>query len=143
MERVTGIGGLFFRARDPDSLSRWHAAHLGVDPEPSPTKCRLGGRRRVQPSLPQWHPTPSTSAMPSIHGRSTSGLRTLTPWCVSYATRRSRSMSTPSIYPNGRFANLHDPEGNPVQLWQPASADLRGPARSPRQGIRYGSTSTR
>ena len=34
----------------------------------------------------------------------------------------------PEHYPNGRFANLHDPEGNPVQLWQPAGADLRGPA---------------
>lgn len=26
-------------------------------------------------------------------------------------------------YPNGRFADLHDPEGNPVQLWEPAGAD--------------------
>ena len=33
----------------------------------------------------------------------------------------------PETYPNGTFADLHDPEGNPVQLWQPASADLRGP----------------
>ena len=24
------------------------------------------------------------------------------------------------LYPNGRFAHLHDPEGNPVQLWEPA-----------------------
>ena len=24
-------------------------------------------------------------------------------------------------YPNGRFARLHDPEGNPIELWQPAS----------------------
>jgi predicted enzyme related to lactoylglutathione lyase len=30
-------------------------------------------------------------------------------------------------YPNGRFANLRDPEGNVVQLWEPAGADLRGP----------------
>ncbi len=30
-------------------------------------------------------------------------------------------------YPNGRFADLRDPEGNPVQLWEPAGADLRGP----------------
>ncbi len=29
----------------------------------------------------------------------------------------------PETYPNGRFANLSDPEGNPVQLWQPAGAD--------------------
>jgi len=26
-------------------------------------------------------------------------------------------------YPNGRFARLHDPEGNPVELWQPAGRD--------------------
>jgi glyoxylase I family protein len=26
----------------------------------------------------------------------------------------------PETYPNGRFASLHDPEGNPVQLWQAA-----------------------
>lgn len=25
----------------------------------------------------------------------------------------------PQMYPNGRFAKLHDPEGNPVQLWEP------------------------
>ena len=29
----------------------------------------------------------------------------------------------PETYPNGRFANLSDPKGNPVQLWQPAGAD--------------------
>jgi glyoxylase I family protein len=31
MERVTGIGGMFFRARDPDALARWYAEHLGID----------------------------------------------------------------------------------------------------------------
>lgn len=25
-------------------------------------------------------------------------------------------------YPNGRFAHLHDPEGNPIELWEPAAA---------------------
>jgi glyoxylase I family protein len=27
----------------------------------------------------------------------------------------------PEKYPNGRFARLHDPEGNPIELWEPAS----------------------
>ena len=31
MERVVGIGGVFFRARDPDALRAWYAEHLGVD----------------------------------------------------------------------------------------------------------------
>lgn len=34
----------------------------------------------------------------------------------------------PEEYPNGRFASLHDPENNLVQLWQPAGADLSGQA---------------
>jgi hypothetical protein len=32
MERVTGIGRVFFRARDPDALSRWYSEHLGINP---------------------------------------------------------------------------------------------------------------
>jgi len=31
-ERVTGIGGAFFRARDPDVLAQWYAEHLGINP---------------------------------------------------------------------------------------------------------------
>jgi len=34
MERVTGMGGVFFRARDPEALGRWYAEHLGVAPPP-------------------------------------------------------------------------------------------------------------
>jgi glyoxylase I family protein len=34
MERVTGIGGVFFRARDPESLGRWYEQHLGVTRPP-------------------------------------------------------------------------------------------------------------
>src|SRR5262249_5341756 len=35
VERVTGIGGFFFKADDPDALSRWYAEHLGVGLPPS------------------------------------------------------------------------------------------------------------
>jgi len=34
MERVVGIGGFFFLADDPNQLSRWYAANLGVEPPP-------------------------------------------------------------------------------------------------------------
>jgi predicted enzyme related to lactoylglutathione lyase len=29
----------------------------------------------------------------------------------------------PKEYPNGKFATLHDPEENPIQLWEPAGRD--------------------
>jgi predicted enzyme related to lactoylglutathione lyase len=33
----------------------------------------------------------------------------------------------PQRYPNGRFARLHDPEGNPIELWEPEGRDARRP----------------
>jgi len=35
MEKVGGMGGVFFRARDPASLSQWYREHLGVTAVPS------------------------------------------------------------------------------------------------------------
>ena len=35
VQKVLGIGGLFFRARDPASLARWYERHLGVTLTPS------------------------------------------------------------------------------------------------------------
>src|SRR3569833_240099 len=34
-ERVVGIGGLFFRSRDPKKLAQWYQVHLGIDPVPA------------------------------------------------------------------------------------------------------------
>ena len=41
MKRVTGIGGIFFKARDPAALAEWYRRHLGVDVLARPQ--RLGG----------------------------------------------------------------------------------------------------
>ena len=53
MEKVTGIGGVFFRAKDPSVLQSWYAKHLGVEPpqtyegtvwhqEAGPTAAKVG-----------------------------------------------------------------------------------------------------
>jgi glyoxylase I family protein len=34
MHRVTGIGGLFFRAKDPTATAQWYQEHFGIDPVP-------------------------------------------------------------------------------------------------------------
>jgi len=128
MERVTGIGGLFFQARDPDGLSRWYAAHLGVDPAPESYE--------VSSWWQQEGPTVFTAMASNSEHFGSAGHS----WSVNFRVadidamvRQLRDSQIavavdPERYPNGRFANLHDPEGNPVQLWQPAGADLRGPA---------------
>lgn len=50
-------------------------------------------------------------------------VRDLDRWPPSFADEAWRSKWTPEVYPNGRFARLSDPEGNPIQLWQPGGKD--------------------
>ena len=120
MERVTGIGGFFFRADDPDALARWYAEHLGVGFPPEAYEDDVWYQEAGPTVFAPFGPSTGrarTSA--STAGGSTSGCATSTRSWRSCATWASRSRSTRQ-YPNGRFASLHDPEGNAVQLWEPA-----------------------
>jgi predicted enzyme related to lactoylglutathione lyase len=125
MERVTGIGGLFFRAKDPERLTAWYVDHLGVDPVPQSYE--------TPPWWQQAGPTVFT-AMSSDSGAFGGPDRQ---WSVNFRVpdldamvRQLRGAGIdvdvdPDTYPNGRFAMLKDPDGNVVQLWQPAGGDLR------------------
>jgi glyoxylase I family protein len=128
VERVTGIGGLFFRAQDPGHLASWYAEHLGVDPPPESYD--------VGSWWQQAGPT-VVAAMAAdaehLGGGSQSWAVTFRVSDLEAMVRQLRSAGIPvdvdpEEYPNGRFAGLHDPEGNPIQLWQPAGADSEGPS---------------
>lgn len=122
MQRVTGIGGVFFSAKDPQKLSAWYKTHLGIDVQP------WGGAafRWVDAS---GAPANGTTA-----------------WSIGDGSYFAPSQS--SFMVNYRVADLHglvkllreegcevlekieqsefgifawvmDPEGNKVELWQP------------------------
>lgn len=123
MERVTGIGGVFFRAKDPEALSRWYADHLGVSPPPASYDERSWEQ---QSGATVFAPFPSDSE----HFR-----RPEQQWSINFRVRDLDAMIAQlrgagitveehqETYPNGRFAELSDPEGTPIQLWEPAGAD--------------------
>ncbi|WP_125777312.1 VOC family protein [Antribacter gilvus] len=123
MERVTGIGGVFFRARDPEGLSRWYAHHLGVDAPPESYDVS-SWRQHAGPTV--FAPLPADSEHFGVEGQQ---------WAVNFrvndldamvAQLRAAGVAVDvhtETYPNGRFADCRDPEGNPVQLWEPAGAD--------------------
>jgi glyoxylase I family protein len=123
METVLGIGGLFIRARDPAALSRWYEKHLGITPMPSDYEQRPW-RQDAGPTV--FAPFPQSS---DYFGRPEQS------WMVNFRVKDIDRMAAqlqaagievkidPQEYPNGRFARLHDPEGNPIELWQPASRD--------------------
>jgi glyoxylase I family protein len=123
MERVLGIGGLFFRAKDPVALAEWYEKHLGVSRVPSD----YGGSPWQQQSGP-------TAFAPFAEDSGTFGDPART-WMINFRVRdldaivaqlendRIPVTVDPERYPNGRFARLHDPEGNPVELWEPEGRD--------------------
>ena len=119
MERVTGIGGFFFRAADPDALASWYRDRLGVDPSPRTYEEEPW---RQQEGVTVFAPFPQDSEMigPPEHT-----------WMINFRVDdldaivdqlRSAGETVdvdPERYPMGRFAELRDPEDNRIQLWQP------------------------
>jgi glyoxylase I family protein len=126
MEKVTGIGGLFFRAHDPKALGLWYERHLGISLMPS----------GLEDSVWQQEAGPTVFAP----FKETSGYfgDASKVWMVNFRVRDLDKMAAqlqaagitvkvdPQSYPNGRFARLNDPEGNPIELWQPKVADAKG-----------------
>ena len=123
MEKVTGIGGLFFRAHDPDALGHWYQQHLGIALTPTSYNDPVW----VQEAGPTiFSPFPQTSNYFGDAQKS---------WMVNFRVRDLAKMAAqlqaagiavkidPQSYPNGRFARLHDPEGNPIELWQAVRPD--------------------
>jgi hypothetical protein len=122
-QHVTGIGGFFFRSKDKASLARWYADHLGVDPVPT----SYGGKA--------WTQEAGVTVFAPFSMDTTMFGRAEQQWMINFRVRdldamvaqlREASIAVevdPETYPNGRFAQLADPEGNPIQLWQPMPAD--------------------
>jgi len=120
MEKVAGIGGLFFRAHDPKALGDWYQQHLGVALTPTSE----GGTVWQQEAGPTSF-TPSPAATKCFGHLNKA-------WMVNFRVHDIDKMvallraagielKDPESYPNnGRFARLQDPEGNPIELWQPA-----------------------
>jgi glyoxylase I family protein len=119
MERVTGIGGLFFRAKNPSALAQWYQQHLGIDVVPTDYNQK------------PWSQEAGPTAFAPFANDTDYFGNAEKQWMINFRVRnldamvaqlRARSVEVridPETYPNGRFARLHDPEGNPVELWEP------------------------
>ena len=120
-ERVVGIGGLFFRSRDPKQLAQWYQLHLGIDPVPTDYN-HTGWQQAAGPTA--FAPFPLDTDYFGSQQQA---------WMINFRVRSLDAMVAqlrkanievkvdPEKYPNGRFARLHDLEGNPIELWEPVS----------------------
>ncbi|WP_421726558.1 VOC family protein [Bauldia sp.] len=119
MEKVDGIGGVFFRAEDPDALAGWYEAHLGVTRTPDSY------------DKPCWTQAAGETVFAPFPRDTDYFGRADKQWMVNFrvsdldamvAQLRAAGIAVEvdeSDYPNGRFAHLSDPEGNRIELWEP------------------------
>jgi len=127
--RVTGIGGVFFRAKNPKVMAEWYKDHLGIQPEDegqgSAVSARFQWREWAEPHAPGttvWAVFPedtkyfgSDSNAFMINYR-VSDLRGL------LARLRSEGVwvdETVEEFDYGIFGWIKDPEGNRIELWEP------------------------
>ena len=108
MERVNGIGGFFFRARDPAALGQWYDDHLGVTGVPS-NYDEPGWRQETGPTA--FAPFPETTYFGDA-GKI---------WMINFRVRNLDAMTAQlraggisveidqERYPNGRFAYFERP----------------------------------
>jgi len=126
MEKVTGIGGFFFRSKDPKALKLWYQQHLGILTIPT-----SGGEASWQQEAgpTAFAPFPETSNYfgdPQKVWMLNFRVRDLDKMAAQLQSAGIAVKIDPESYPYGRFARLHDPEGNPIELWQPKASDSKG-----------------
>lgn len=123
MEKVTGIGGVFFKARDPKALGEWYKTHLGIDVQAWGGAAFDWGEGSGEPrGTTAWSLFPADTKYfePSA-----------APFMLNYRVRDLDAMLAQlraagvqvddKVDDNeyGRFGRAMDPEGNRFELWQP------------------------
>lgn len=113
---VVGVGGVFFRARNPDALRAWYIDHLGVGSAPYGHWETKAGPSVFAPFTATTDYFPADKQwMLNLRVDDLDGLLAkLRASSIEVITKPEWDM--PGV---GRFARLHDPEGNAIELWEP------------------------
>ena len=128
MERVIGVGGVFFRSKDPAALARWYREALGIE-----TYSEDSDGVWMQEAGPTvWSPF---AADTDYFGRADQQFMiNLRVRDLDAMLAQLRDMGTPVVGDIqqmegvGRFGWIEDPEGNRIELWEPAPESEQPPA---------------
>lgn len=124
MKRVTGIGGIFFKAKDAPALREWYKRHLGVDVQPWGGAAFewTGADGKPVAGTTAWsinpqeseHFAPSTASF-MVNYR----VADLLALVAALKEEGCNVVGDISDSEYGKFAWVVDPEGNKVELWEP------------------------
>ncbi len=124
MAKVTGIGGVFFKAAgDPQALAAWYQRHLGLALEPwGGAILRWTNDAAADGGLTVWH-----VAQPDTQWFAPSAAAFMVNYRVDDIAALLADLQAagvpvlqgPETHENGTFAWIADPDGNKVELWEP------------------------
>ena len=120
MEKVLGIGGVFFKAKDPKALAKWYQEYLGVPVEPDQTYATLmsegAGEMAVWSAFPDdsdYLGRPESRFMVNFRVRDLAAMREQLKAAGVEVDEKVEE------FEYGNFGWATDPEGNRIELWQP------------------------
>jgi predicted enzyme related to lactoylglutathione lyase len=123
MKRVTGIGGIFFKCKDPKKVTEWYKKHLGLDTNPyGATFEWYESPDSTKKAQTQWTPFAETTKYfePSTKD-----------FMINYRVENLEALVEElkkegvtildkiESFDYGKFVHILDAEGNKVQLWEP------------------------
>jgi len=125
MAKAVGVGGVFLKSQDPEKLQGWYAQHLGIRNEGGSLGFEgpesLG--MTVFAHFPQSTKYFGDGPQQAMVNFRVDNLDALLEQLASAGVRVDPKRED---YPYGRFAWIWDPEGNRVELWEPAPPGAEG-----------------
>ena len=123
MKKVTGIGGIFFKCKDPKKMTEWYQNNLGLNTNPyGATFDWYEGADSTKKGQTQWTPLSETtkyfapSTKDFMINYRVENLEALVEELKKNGVTLVDSIET---YDYGKFIHILDAEGNKVQLWEP------------------------
>jgi len=123
MKRVTGIGGIFFKCKDPKKMKEWYKTHLGLNTNDYGATFEWGEGTDAKKGSTTWSPFAETTKYfePSANN-----------FMINYRVADLEALVEElkkegvtivdkiESYDYGKFVHILDLEGNKVELWEPA-----------------------
>ncbi len=125
MKRVTGIGGIFFKTKDPEQTKAWYQQHLGIESEAwgaqlkwraydDPTRVCTTAWSPMAASTDYFQPGPSDFM---VNYR----VDNLPDLLAALHTEGIEQVGEMQEFEYGKFAWILDPDGNKIELWEPVA----------------------
>jgi predicted enzyme related to lactoylglutathione lyase len=128
IKRVTGIGGVFFKAESPEAMKEWYNKHLGIPADKYGHIFRWRGDANPEErGSTTWSPFPASTTYFAPSEKQ---------WMINYRVENLKALleelrkegvtviGEMEEYDYGKFGWILDPEGNKIELWEPVEETL-------------------